>query len=235
MRALGAMGVGLLGLLAMLDACSQSDATHETGAVLFDFCRIDDKPCASGLACSNQQCTKSCASASDCGEDGACGVAASGEPICTPRCSDALDKRVTDSICIDGAYRHCDSTPCAVGLACVPGLGCVQPTGGPCATDWDCVSRNCGVGGICKVADGAECTKDDCDFCATLAGVKGRTFCIKPCESRFDCVSGVCERNQGNLVCRPSCLPECSCVELAPMSAADPYQSYCTNELLPIP
>ncbi len=219
----------------LLGACSQSDATAGTGAALFDYCRVDEKPCASGLTCSNQQCTKSCATAADCGMDGACGVGASGEQICTPRCSDALDGRVTDSICVDGAYHHCDSNPCAAGLVCVQGRGCVQPTGGTCASAWDCVSRNCGADGTCKVADGAACTKDDCDFCSTLAGVTGRTFCVKPCQSRFDCVSGVCEPSQGSLVCRPSCLSECQCREVAPMSAADPYQSYCENELLPVP
>ena len=54
-------------------------------------------------------------------------------------------------------------------------------------------------------------------------------------ESRFDCVSGVCEQNQGSYDCRPACLPECSCRDVVRMSDFDPYQSYCTNELLPIP
>src|SRR3954452_10422124 len=101
MRISSAGGLVLLATLALLGACSQSDAaTRETGVALFDYCRVDGKPCASGLTCSNEQCTKPCRIATDCGEDGACGVGASGEQICTPRCRDSLDRRVTDSVCI---------------------------------------------------------------------------------------------------------------------------------------
>lgn len=228
-RAVGILWVGS----ALFGGCSEADEPAPSGATLLEYCR-DDQPCESGLTCDNNQCTKPCTSAADCGPNGACGVGARGEPVCTPSCT-VLDGAVPDSVCIDGAYRHCESNPCASGATCVPKLGCVQPTGGPCQSGFDCASRNCGADGTCKVADGAACTSLDCDFCATLEGVPERTFCVKPCRDRFDCTAGVCERFDGSFVCRPSCIAECTCRELARESPSDPYQQYCSNELLPVP
>jgi hypothetical protein len=233
MQAWSVVRIGWLSF-ALFGGCSHADEPAPSGATLLEYCR-DDRPCESGLTCNNSQCTKPCTTAADCGSIGGCGVGAQGERLCTPSCNSGLDAAVPEAVCIDGAYQHCASNPCAAGTTCVPKLGCVQVTGGPCKSGFDCASRNCGADGTCKVADGEACTSLNCDFCATLEGVPERTFCVKPCENWVDCTSGVCERFQGSFVCRPPCIPECTCLELVPENPSEPYQQYCSNELLRVP
>lgn len=85
----------------------------------------------------------------------------------------------------------CSSSSCSESSPCT--CATPEPVGGPCTTDVECASGNCSsFARTCRVAEGATCTENDCDFCQTYSD--GTSYCSRLCDGsdRLCGADGIC-------------------------------------------
>lgn len=168
------------------------------------------------------RCASDCATNEDCDTTESCATLEGGLRACLPRCVVDGRRYGGDTVCVDGAERHCSTLSisevscrqccltgesceylCEEGEVCRVDGSCTPPddVGAPCLSHGECSSGNCSAvrgsvsfeEGVCLVGHGEPCTGDNCSRCVQL---ETTTYCHRQCtrETR----TGECVRCVGS-------------------------------------
>ena len=244
--------LGLAWLLASVQGCGKEDnaGPQEPLKAVGEVCGVGDR-CEGNTGCleivtpeyHGRVCGKECESDQDCDlgvkqEPGVpafvCSERYTGAHICVEGCLGKYDVNAKLA-CVNGHptacsvldATFCEQCGCPQATRCEVQVGCQSQhdVGEPCLQDDECKTANCdNERGVCRVAVGAACTRDNCQVCLTAGNWSS---CSRTCTDRSQCNGGMCHLrlpfgNQEKL-CSPLCRNESDTTSCGGKCVKDDY------------